>query len=125
MKKTNEKTPVSDVMLAEYLPAYRRRQDARFENGRREYGDASFDLPVLRLIDEVQQECEDAANWQFMAWSRLEALKETIDAIGRIIPEQCPNHPGASIDRPPKRLCERCWFNWVIRKVQRDVMGVT
>jgi len=119
------KTPVSDKMIAEYLPKYRRRQDQRFDDGRREYGDGSFHFPALRLIDEVQQEIEDTGNWSIIEWTKLEALKETLEHIGRIIPEACPAHPKYDPAHPPRRLCERCWFIYTVRQIQRDVMGLT
>jgi hypothetical protein len=112
-------------MIAEYLPKYRRRQDQRFDDGRREYGDGSFHFPALRLIDEVQQEIEDTGNWSIIEWTKLEALKETLEHIGRIIPEACPAHPKYDPAHPPRRLCERCWFIYTVRQIQRDVMGLT
>lgn len=118
------KTPVSDNALSEYLPAFRRNQDARLDSGKRTYGDASFGWPVKRLLREAQQECEDIPNYAFIAWTRLEKLMETAEAIEDMLPGKCPKHPKYTPDKPPRVCCERCWMAYSVRTVQRDMLDM-
>lgn len=57
------------------LPDFQAKMASRMRVGQREYGDRSFELPPLRLIDEIQQELIDVANWSFVLWQRLEQMR--------------------------------------------------
>jgi hypothetical protein len=43
----------------------------RWKKGAEEYGDASFEAPLLRTSEEMLQEIEDIAGWAFIAWCQL------------------------------------------------------
>lgn len=58
------------------------RLKARLAAGAATYGDESFRRPAAELIDEVQQEIEDVCGWSLILWTRLERLRERIDALG-------------------------------------------
>lgn len=62
--------------LRESFNVFTRRVFARLEQGAREYGDTSLNLPAPRLLDEVQQELEDVCGWSLLLWMRLERLRE-------------------------------------------------
>jgi len=55
----------------------------RLEKGHREYGDGSFDKPLLSLVDEVEEEIMDQILWSFIGWSRLESLRGRIKELER------------------------------------------
>ncbi len=87
MKRPNSPTPISDAALTEAWPEFaegieraidrtlaetwatmRPRCYERLLRGKVEYGDASFNQSLDHLIDEIQQEFLDAANWAFIAY---------------------------------------------------------
>jgi hypothetical protein len=47
--------------------------DARLNKGAAEYGDESFDLPLLDLRTEILEELVDAVGWLFLAWCRVQS----------------------------------------------------
>src|ERR1017187_7054889 len=53
----------------------------RLKVGERDYGDSSFEVPLVELVDEIQQELEDVAGWSFIMWSRLRQLSEAAKKI--------------------------------------------
>ena len=55
----------------------------RLEAGRVEYGDASFDLPPARLIEEIRQELRDVAGWAYVMDVRLARMAEAVER-GRV-----------------------------------------
>jgi len=50
----------------------------KLDQGYREYGDGSFDLPLARLVHELQAECLDIAGWGLILWVRLNHLEKLI-----------------------------------------------
>lgn len=40
----------------------------RFRRGAAEYGDASYRLPLTRILEELEQEARDLPGWAFFAW---------------------------------------------------------
>jgi hypothetical protein len=68
-------TPKSDEALKQW-PAYTDEVFSRLENGKRAYGDSSFERPLESLITEIQQELMDVSGWAFIQWHRLESMKE-------------------------------------------------
>jgi hypothetical protein len=51
---------------------------ARLVEGARIYGDASLDLPVDNLLNEIEQELEDVCGWSVLLWAKLERLRERL-----------------------------------------------
>ena len=51
----------------------------RLENGKRTYGDSSFERPITSLVEEIRQECEDVCGWAFIMWSRLNELERKVN----------------------------------------------
>ena len=60
----------------------------RLINGARDYGDTSFDRPVLELIDEVAQEIDDQIGWSLLAKQNLKALRRRVEMIMSMVPAQ-------------------------------------
>jgi len=60
------------------LDAFRHACMARLEQGREEYGDRSFSAAPDVLLGEIQQELEDVANWSFIMWVRVQALRDAV-----------------------------------------------
>lgn len=67
----------------EHLDRFIARLHQKLELGARQYGSASFDRPIGELITEIQDELVDIAGWGWIAWSRLEALREQVTAAER------------------------------------------
>lgn len=70
-------TPLSDAAI-EKFPEFAAKVRGRLDNGRRDYGDSSFERPLLQLIEELKQELEDQAGWAFIAWARMAALERLV-----------------------------------------------
>jgi hypothetical protein len=51
------------------------------KQGVKEYGNASFDADPLDLVEEIQQELEDTANWAYILWTRLEKTKRKLNRV--------------------------------------------
>lgn len=47
----------------------------RLNAGRATYGDTSFSLPPLQLLEEIQAEILDICGWSFILWERVERLR--------------------------------------------------
>jgi hypothetical protein len=60
------------------LNAFREACLARLEQGCEEYGDRSFNAEPDVLLGEIQQELEDVANWSFIMWVRIQALRDAV-----------------------------------------------
>ena len=60
------------------LMAFRHACMARLEQGREEYGDRSFSAAPDVLLGEIQQELEAVANWSFIMWVRIQALRDAV-----------------------------------------------
>lgn len=73
-------TPKSDAGEQD-LEAFIENIRERYQKGKRVYGDASFDRPVVELITEIQQELEDVAGWSAIVWSQLEGLRRKLERI--------------------------------------------
>ena len=63
--------------LEDFLAAVRR----RLEKGREAYGDRTFELPASNIIVEAQAELLDNAAYSFIAWCRLERLRQELDRV--------------------------------------------
>jgi class 3 adenylate cyclase len=53
----------------------------RLQAGEIEYGDVSFDRPLVEVIGEMQEEVLDIAGWGFVAFVRLEQLKRLAQEV--------------------------------------------
>ena len=53
----------------------------RMEMGEKQYGNATFSLPMNRVIAEMQQEALDYAGYGFIFWTQLEDLKTRVAAL--------------------------------------------
>lgn len=65
----------------EKFPDYIAELEKRMKDGHREYGDRSFDRPLWGLLEEIQQEVLDQANWGFFCWDRIQELKEKVKKL--------------------------------------------
>jgi hypothetical protein len=66
------------VLEAEFLSHLR----ARLAKGAKEYGDASFNKPILDSTDEILEEIEDIAGWSFILWAQAKRrLRRVADSI--------------------------------------------
>lgn len=71
-------TPLSDKAIAQYLPYFQVKSRARLEVGAKEYGDISFERPIYELLEEIEQELLDQSNWAFIAFVRIQLMKEAL-----------------------------------------------
>lgn len=62
----------------DHWPLFVKKCEKRLRDGHREYGDGSFDRPLFSLLDEVEEEILDTADWSFIAWTRLDSLRERV-----------------------------------------------
>ena len=60
------------------LETCRRACQDRLVDGEEEYGDRSFSSEPEELLGEIQQELEDVANWSFIMWVRIQALRDVL-----------------------------------------------
>ena len=61
-----------------HWPPFIKTLEKRLKAGHREYGDGSFDRPLFTLLAEVEEEILDQVNWSFIAWTRLDSLRERV-----------------------------------------------
>jgi hypothetical protein len=54
----------------------------RLEAGERQYRGRTFELPASSIIAEAQAELLDNAVYSFIAWVRLERLRQELDRVG-------------------------------------------
>jgi len=52
------------------------------QQGQREYGDASFSRPLPDLQREISEELLDVANWAYIMWCRVDAMREATGRCG-------------------------------------------
>lgn len=74
-------TPKSDQAIAHQYDEFTARIRARLDMGRATYGDASFTLPPVALVEEIRQEVLDVAGWAFVMYCRLQALEERVKTL--------------------------------------------
>lgn len=60
------------------LDEFMSKLDARMRDGYEEYGDESFDRPLLTLIKEIEEELLDICGWGMITYSRIQDIKEKI-----------------------------------------------
>ena len=46
--------------------------------GAKTYGNSSFERPLVAIIGEIQEEALDIVGWGFIAWVRLERLRDRV-----------------------------------------------
>ncbi len=73
-------TPESDAALEEW-DRFTSRIRERLENGKRVYGDGSFERPLASLAEEIRQELEDVGGWAFITWIRVNRLEAQLAAM--------------------------------------------
>lgn len=78
----DSETPLSDAALCEF-DSFMRRVRERLENGRRVYGDSSFERPLTSLVEEIRQEVLDQAGWSFILFVRLCELERMVEAASK------------------------------------------
>ena len=66
------------------LKAFQIAAKSRLSAGQLEYGDRSFTEHPVKLMNEIQEELLDVANWAFILHTRIADLQ---DALGKAIPE--------------------------------------
>ena len=54
---------------------------SRLASGAATYGETSFQRPARELVDEIMEELEDVCGWSLILWTRLEGLRENVDAV--------------------------------------------
>jgi hypothetical protein len=54
----------------------------RLDQGERQYHGRTFELPASNIIAEAQAELLDNAAYSFIAWVRLERLRQELDRVG-------------------------------------------
>jgi hypothetical protein len=74
------KTPLSDAAEPR-CDEFHAKVKARFNVGRRAYGDSSFAKPIDQLVTEIQEELEDVAGWSAILWARLDSLKSKVSNL--------------------------------------------
>lgn len=62
-------------------PKFEKKLKKRMEQGHREYGDRSFDRPLFSLLDEIEEELLDQPVWAFIAWTRIENLRDRLQIL--------------------------------------------
>lgn len=72
---------LSDKAISEEWPGFIHNVKARLVFGKTNYGDSSFERPMLQLIDELQQEAEDLAGWGFIVWARLVKMRVDLEEL--------------------------------------------
>jgi hypothetical protein len=72
-------TPKSDRFVTEDWPALIERINRRLEQGKRDYGDSSFERSTPELLEETMQEIEDQIGWSAIMWAKLRRLRERIE----------------------------------------------
>ena len=55
--------------------------NARMADGFKEYGDKSFDRPLLALINEIEEELLDICGWGMITYSRIQDIKDKITTM--------------------------------------------
>ena len=73
-------TPLSDKAIAQF-DAYMAAVRARLNEGRRSYGDSSFEIPLPQLVQEIQQELLDVTGWAFVLYSRVAELEAKVKEL--------------------------------------------
>lgn len=63
------------------FPRFEHNVAKRLERGAVEYGNRSLGRPPAELLDEIQQELEDTANWAAIMWLRLENLRAALRVV--------------------------------------------
>ena len=53
----------------------------RMEQGYKEYGDESFEKPLIDLLEELEQEVLDQAGWGFILYDKIQRLKKLVNKI--------------------------------------------
>lgn len=53
---------------------------SRLNHGAVEYGEASFERPILELITEIKEELADVAGWSWIMWHRLNRMAQVLQA---------------------------------------------
>ena len=77
-------TPLSDA-AEPHVNRFVENVSRRYQVGKRDYGDSSFNRPLESLITEIQEELEDVAGWSAIQWSRLEVLKQKIRIVANAV----------------------------------------
>lgn len=62
-------------------PKCKKKLEKRMRDGHRDYGDRSFERPLVALLDEVEEEILDQINWSFIAWTRNRELAAKVRVL--------------------------------------------
>ena len=92
-------TPLSDAALLSF-PDFMEAVRARLENGKREYGDASFKRPTEDILGELAQELLDQAGWAFIGYCRImDALRalRSVESHAFVPPVRCASDPAGEL----------------------------
>ena len=50
----------------------------RLRTGAEQYGNSSFERPLMDVIGEIEQELLDTSGWSLVVWTRLQRLRERV-----------------------------------------------
>ena len=76
-------TPKSDAAL-ERFAEFTGRVHERLVNGKRVYGDGSFERDPKALVEEIRQEVLDVAGWAFILYQRLSEMESVLSGHSQI-----------------------------------------
>ena len=77
--ETRQQRPPADRTRAGSFDAFAAMVAARLEQGRRAYGDRSFERDPAEVAGEIEEELADICGWSFILWTRVRRLKARLD----------------------------------------------
>jgi len=69
--------PKYKTVFQEFIDGINMRMQAGFE----EYGDTSFDRPMIELVREIKEELFDICGWSVILFEKLKRLEEKIGEV--------------------------------------------
>jgi hypothetical protein len=81
-----------------HLPEFIDLMKTRLAAGHIEYGDGSFDRPLLDLLAEIEEEILDQVNWSFIQWVRLKAERKQIVRLIECVKAQTAESSSSGCD---------------------------
>ena len=77
--ETRQNYAAADRVSATSFDTFAAMVAERLEQGRRQYGDRSFELPPSELASEIEEELADVCGWAFVLWTRVRRLRARLD----------------------------------------------
>ena len=72
----------SEAAIRDEFDAFVSQVRGRVEQGARDYGDRSFDLPPARLLKEIHEEVLDVCGWAFIAHVKIKRMEARLSRLG-------------------------------------------